>query len=479
MMSCMSRRYLLWAGIALSPSLMVYADNTSISESAPTAERETLLKRIEVLEQRQAEMDAALRREGVSENEPDLAARLKAVEYQALDSQAQAKVIDSIKGFSAGGNFVMAAQDASGASSPGTQVNYRADLTASAPTVETGNISSKVFGHFRVGQGRGLSSQLQSFTGPNATSFQLGTVEAPQTSAVMLAEAWYQADIPLPLDGIKSLSRQTLSINFGKMDPFAFFDQNVAANDETRQFLANIFVHNALLDNPLAANVGADAYGYSPGMRVSYFKRNKPDTYRLSLGVFGAGRSADFSDSFKAPFYIVQAETMQNNFGLPGNYRVYWWRNGQAPTFYGGATAVHQGVGVNFDQRVSSTITLFGRWGYAHGAGLPFDTTVSLGGELRGDSWHRSGDALGLALGGNRSSAEFNAQSLTLDVNNAGHPTYGYAAHGWEQVGEAYYRFYVHKQFELSADAQYIRHSAAAPDQSSVRIFGLRSNLTF
>ena len=437
-------------------------------------------QRLKTLEDNNARLDAALSKEGMSENEPELATRLKAVEYQALDMQSQAKVIDSIKGFSAGGDFVMVAQHASGIEASGTQLNYRGDITASTPTIKTGDITNKIFGHFRVGQGKGLSDQFTSFTGPNATSFQLGSVVAPQTSALMLAEAWYQADIPLPIGGFKPLSRETLTVNFGKMDPFAFFDQNVAANDETRQFLASLFVHNALLDNPLAANVGADGYGFSPGLRVSYFsERVKPETYRLSLGVFGSGRSADFSDSFKSPFLILQAETSQRYFGLNGNYRVYVWRNGQAPTFIRGETASHNGVGVNFDQRIGDGVTLFGRLGTAHGEHLPFDRTASLGAEVSGNYWQRGADAIGVGIGANRTSSDFRAQSATVDADGDGKPDFGFVAKGWEEAAEVYYRFFVHKQFELSPDFQYIRNPAGNPEARPVKILGLRANLTF
>ncbi|HEX7971253.1 MAG TPA: carbohydrate porin [Thiobacillus sp.] len=437
--------------------------------------------RLKALEERNTQLDSALSAEDVSEKEPELAARLKAVEYQALDIQKQAKVIDSIEGFSAGATFTTVAQRASGIDTNGTELNYRADITVTTPTIKTGDIESKLFGHFRVGQGKGLGDKFTSFVGPNATSFQLGSVVPPETSAMMLAEAWYQADIPLPYGGFKPNSRQTLTVNFGKMDPFAFFDQNAAANDETRQFLASSFVHNALLDNPLAANIGADGFGFSPGMRVSYFNWGaKPETYRLSFGVFGAGRSANFSDSFKSPFVIFQAETSQRFFtGLQGNYRVYVWRNGQAPTFVADETASHRGIGINFDQRLGDGITLFGRLGTGSGDRLPFDRTASLGTEFSGSYWDRGADAIGLAIGSNRASKDFRAQSATLDADADGTPDYGFAATGWEQTLEAYYRFRVHERFELTPDFQYIRNPAGNPDAQAVTIVGVRANLAF
>ncbi|KVW93306.1 carbohydrate porin [Thiobacillus denitrificans] len=437
--------------------------------------------RLKALEERNTRLNSALSTEDVSEKGPELAARLKAVEYQALDIQKQAKVIDSIEGFSAGANFTTVAQRASGIDNSGTQLNYRADITVTTPTIKTGDIESKLFGHFRVGQGKGLGDKFTSFVGPNATSFQLGSVVEPESSAMMLAQAWYQADIPLPFGGFQPHSRQTLTVNFGKMDPFAFFDQNTAANDETRQFLASPFVHNALLDNPLAANIGADGFGFSPGMRLSYFNWGaKPETYRLSLGVFGAGRSANFSDSFKSPFVILQAETSRRFFaGLEGNYRLYFWRNGQAPTFVTDETASHNGIGFSFDQRLGDGITLFGRLGMGDGERLPFDRTASFGAEFSGSYWDRGADAVGLAIGSNRTGKDFRAQSATLDADADGIPDYGFAATGWEQALEAYYRFRVHERFELTPDFQYIRNPAGNPGARAVTIFGVRANLAF
>src|SRR3989338_5727789 len=228
----------------------------------PASKEGGLESRIQALESYNKRLEHALDAEGISEREPELAARLKAVEYNTLDIKKQAAVIDSIEGFSAGASFTSVGQRASSVDTNGTTLNYRADITVTTPTVKTGDVESKLFGHFRVGQGRGISQNLTTFSGPNASSFQLGTAIPPENSAVLLAQAYYRADVPLPFGGFKPHSREKLTFNFGKMDPFAFFDQNAAPNDETRQFLASPFVHNALLDNPTAANVGADGFGF-------------------------------------------------------------------------------------------------------------------------------------------------------------------------------------------------------------------------
>ena len=435
-------------------------------------------QRVQALEAYRESIESGLSREGVSEKEPELTSRLKAVEYTALDIQKQAKVIDSLKGFSAGASFVSVGQRATGIGSSGTLLNYRADITVSTPTIQTGDMESKLFGHFRAGQGKGLAEKLTSFVGPNATAFQLGAVVPPETSAVLLGQAWYQVDIPLPVGGFRPYSREKITANFGKMDPFAFFDQNAAGNDETRQFLASMFVHNALLDNPLAANVGADGFGFSPGMRVSYLnERSKPERYRASLGVFGAGESTSFTAPLRSPFVIAQLETEQRFFGLTGNYRAMLWRNGEAPTFVRGVTAQHTGFGLNFDQRVHDAITAFGRLGAARGEGLPFDATGSVGAEFNGSYWGRGGDAVGIAVNGNRTSIDFRRRSALVDADSNGVPDFGFAARGWEKALELYYRFRVHRQFEISPDIQIISHPAG--NTGKVAIFGLRALLNY
>lgn len=443
-------------------------------------QNEPLAPRVKALEEYNARVVNGLASENISENELELTARLKAAEYQGLEIQKSSKVIESLDGIHAGASFTTVAQKTSGVDNKDVHLNYRTDITVSTPAGTMGDTTGMLFGHFRIGQGKGASDVLTAFSGPNATAFQLGTADLADTTAVMLAQAWYQADIPLPIGGFKPRSRETLTINFGKMDPFGFFDQNAAANDEGRQFLSSIFVHNALLDNPMAANVGADAYGFTPGVRLSYLnEKSKPENYRLSIGVFGAGHGANFSQAFTSPFIIAQAETRQVFFsGLSGNYRAYAWRNGQAPS-YNGETVSHRGAGFNFDQRLDDYITVFGRYGKGWGEGHPFDQTISLGAEFGGSYWDRGGDAIGLAVGANKVSASFKRDSASMDADGDGKPDFGFQSSGSEKVMEIYYRYRLNRQFEITPDLQYIQNPAGNGDAPDVKILGARAQLMF
>ena len=115
-----------------------------------------------------------------------MAARLKAVESQALGMQKSSKVVEALEGVSAGASFTSVWQKPSGLSNNESKLNYRADVTASLSAGEIGNATSSIFGHFRIGQGKGVADNMTVFSGPNATAFQLGSAITPDTSAVML-----------------------------------------------------------------------------------------------------------------------------------------------------------------------------------------------------------------------------------------------------------------------------------------------------
>lgn len=438
--------------------------------------------RVKALEQQNEQLEAALDRDNLSEKDPQIATRLKATEAQTLNMQKTAAFVEALDGIKAGVSFTTVAQRANNGvkadGSGGSELNYRGDVTVSLPGGSLGEAEGKFFAQIRLGQGNGLANGNGRFSPVNATAFQLSGVSQPDDSGALLAQAWYQMNFPLFRDESQQEASHHLAVTFGKMDPYLFFDQNAAANDETRQFLNSVFVHNALLD--AGHDSGVDAYGYAPGLSLAYINDTaKPVSYGLSAGVFAAGPGAQYNHSFSAPFVIVQAETRQKLIdGLDGNYRVYAWRNGQGVNF-DNSVAKHTGWGLNLDQRVGDAYTLFARYGKETSGQVQFDQTTTAGVEVGGSYWGRAADALGLAYGDMRSSAEFRNASATLDADGDGQPDFAYQAQGSERLLEIYYRWRIHKQFELSPDFQYIRHPGANPEQSSMKAIGLRAQIAF
>lgn len=430
----------------------------------PAAALET---RVKQLESANAKLEEAVTSDRLSQDEPEIATRLKAVEFQAMGMQKQARMVESLEGIAAGVSFTTVAQHADGgAATTGDaedQLSWRGDAQVSLPGGSLGSSEGSLFFHFRMGQGNGLASLNPMFSVPNATAFQIGAT-LPDDASPILAQAWYQLSVPLdekPLDQ----SRQHLEFNFGKIDPFLFFDQNAAADDETVRLMNLAFVHNPLLDAGGAA--GVDAYGFTPGVRLAYFDDTQaPLGWGVSLGVFGSDSGAAFSDSLKQPFVILQAETAQRFFGgLAGNYRVYAWRNGRATHLDGVTLEAQSGWGVSADQRLGDGITLWGRYGHGAQGNPAFDQALTLGAEFSGNYWDRGADGVGLAVGWLAGSDSYKTANPALS--------------GAEQLAELYYRWRVNPQFELSPDYQFIRRAGADGSADDAHILGLRAQLTF
>ena len=461
--------------------------NAELEKQVKSPAAPALESRIRTLEESQARISEGLDSDRISENEPELTSRLKAVEKDALAVKKAAKKIDALDGLKAGMSLTTVAQRPSGlpqnTSDGNSQLNYRADVTVELPFSPIGNVDQKVFAHIRIGQGQGLNAPMSALgafaSAPNAVAFRASGAN-PDDSVAILGQAWYQASIPLPFGGFKPRSREKLEITFGKMDIFGFFDQNAAAGDEGRQFLNSAFVHNPLLD--AGGQIGVDANGFQPGFVASYLNEtSKPETWRLSLGVFGSGpRGANYQRTLASPLLIAQAETSRKFLGgLTGNYRAYTWQRSQGNEL-DGTTAHHAGWGLSADQKIGDGLTLFGRYGQQMSGKVRFDRALTLGSEINGSYWSRGGDSLGIATGFLRASGAYHDAGLrTLDVNGDGISDIAYTPGGSEKLAELYYRYRISKQFELSPNFQYITGLGGNADAASVKIVGLRAQLVF
>lgn len=444
------------------------------------AELKRLSARIENLERQNKEMEQALTTERLSDKEPEIATRLKAVEFQTLSMQKQARQIEALEGITVGASLtgvlqkVGAGDTASGTDE--TRANYRGDVSVTLPGGEIGNAEGKIFGHFRFGQGTGIGLRPTYTSSANTTAFEVGSTPADDSFGI-LAQAWYQLKIPLMDDGMKANAREHLHLTAGKIDPFVFFDQNAAADDESARFMNNAFVHNPLLDS--GGDIRADAYGFAPGAIVQYVnERQKGAEWGLSLGAFASGPGANFTGSLAGPLVIAQAETAARFNYLPGNYRAYLWHNGRG-NGYDGIERKHAGIGFSADQKVTDEVTLFGRYGHQLKGKVRFDRALTLGGELDGNLWGRAADSLGLALGALRTSADFRNDSPTVDANADAVPDFGYQASGAEQQLELYYRFKLNSHVELTPDLQWIRQPGGNAGAATVKVLGLRAKLGF
>ena len=199
-------------------------------------------------------------------------------------------------------------------------------------------------------------------------------------------------------------------------------------------------------------------------MRLAYInEQSKQEPWQVSLGVFGAGQGAHYTRSFSSPLVIVQAETQQRFFtGQTGNYRLYYWRNGQADDYAGGVER-HTGWGFSADQSVADAVTLFGRYGHQSSGQVRFDRALTLGAEIGGSYWNRSGDVIGVAAGRLRTSNDFARDAASVDADGA----------------ELYYRYRINKQIELTPDYQIIATPGGNTTAPTLRVAGLRLQLSY
>lgn len=441
-----------------------------------------LSARVEALEKQNKELEKALATERISEREPELVTRLKAVEVQTLAMQNPvSKLEEALDGIEVHASLTGVVQKVGATSTASgtdeTRANYRGDISVTLPGGAMGNAEGKIFTHFRFGQGTGIGLRLTYTSTPNTTACQ--TNVGADDSFGILAQAWYQLSIPLLDDGIKANAREHLHLTAGKIDPFVFFDQNGAADDESAKFMNNAFVHNPLLDS--GGDIRADAYGFAPGAIFQYVnERQKGSEWSLSLGAFGSGTGANFTGSLAGPFVIAQAETAARFNHLPGNYRVYLWNNGRGRgAVYDQIERKHAGFGISADQKLVDDLTVFSRYGHQLKGKTRFDRALTLGAELAGNPWGRAADSLGFALGSLRTSADFRNDSPTIDADGDATADFGYQASGSEKQMEIYYRYKLNSHVELTPDFQLIRQpggNAAAP---TAKVIGLRAKVGF
>lgn len=458
---------------AADPAVALRAEVARLIERLEQAEQ-----RIQVLETANQKMTQSLNSDRISEEEPEIVTRLKAVESQAQSIQEQARMVEALSGISVGAALTGVVQqvdaDGSATGEDETRQNYRGDVSITLPGGSMGNADGRVFAQMRFGQGDGVMMRPTYTSTPNTTAFEVSGVDNPDSSFAILAQVWYQLDIPLPLGGYKAASRQHLHVNIGKIDPFIFFDQNVIADDETRGFMNNVFVHNPLLDS--GGDIGADEYGYSPGARLAYVNEiNSANIWGVSVGAFGTetaeDSAADFSGSPDRPLLIGQLEAATRLIrGYTGNYRAYVWRNGRVDEF-DGATDAHSGWGVSIDQRVSDSLTLFGRYGQRVSGDAAFDRALTLGAVLDGNSWRRSADGVGLAFGLLHTDPSYR-QATAADMSLA-----GYAASGAERVAELFYRYRLNGNIEITPNLQFIGNPGGDDSASDTLVVGVRTQL--
>jgi high affinity Mn2+ porin len=143
---------------------------------------------------------------------------------------------------------------------------------------------------------------------------------------------------------------------------------------------------------------------------------------------------------------------------------------------------VKYGIGLNFEQELTSDFRVFGRFGWNEGqhesyAYTEVDQTFELGGDYAGTSWHRPHDKFGV-VGVSNAIKRDHQEYLKLGGLGflLGDGNLNYAR---EDILEAYYTAHNWRGLFTSFDTQLIAHPGYNQDRGPVAVFSVRTHVDF
>jgi high affinity Mn2+ porin len=131
----------------------------------------------------------------------------------------------------------------------------------------------------------------------------------------------------------------------------------------------------------------------------------------------------------------------------------------------------------NVEQAITDDLGVFGRWSWNDGkneivAFADIDASLSLGASIKGTSWGRPNDVIGIGGAFNSLSRDHRdfvaAGGLGVLIGD------GQINYRQEKIFETYYALALDKRFTMTADYQYITNPAYNADRGPVSIFSGR-----
>lgn len=350
--------------------------------------------------------------------------------------------------------------------------------------------------------GRGLSD------GNGIAAYVNADVVAPGLSrSLYLSRVFYFHMVPLTADRINeeanpfvlqtSIPRRRFEFTFGKLNLLDFFDVNEVGSDTHLQFT------NLAIGNTGTYENGADGHGETIAAMVNYqgpkigvrfaeallpkFASGSDLDYDI-----GKARSAnlqlDYSDYVLQGYATHLRALLFVNRADLGNYheanQAYLSGQDAQPdiTLHRHKGTVKQGFAINFEQDLPRNFRVYLRTGWNNGAFESFtfsemNGTITAGGDLSGDAWHRKDDRLGSAFvnsGLGRDHREY------LALGGIGFMLGDGALHyGRETVSETYYTAHVIGGLYVAAQISFVNNPGFNRDRGPVIVPGLRAHIDF
>ncbi|WP_179415644.1 carbohydrate porin [Mucilaginibacter sp. E4BP6] len=373
------------------------------------------------------------------------------------------------------------------------------------------SITSTLFGDARLWKGADFvfdpelsgGSGLSKTTGiaafPNGETFRVGSTEPAIYIARLYLRQTFEwgkekdtiTDDQNVIAGFRS--KHYFTIAAGKYGLADFFDNNNFSHDPRMQFM-----NWALMDNG-AYDYAANTRGYVLGL---YTELGQPDwTLRFSLTMVTTTANGAVWDAkvLKANTQNIEYERRYTIGGQKGTVRVLGYLNNGKFGNYAEAIAQNPkapnvdstqaygrhkvGFGISADQYITSDLGVFAKASYNDGHTetwffTEIDRSVSFGAELKGTSWKRPDDEIGLAFIGDGLSSEH--RDYLADGGYGFIIGDGKLNYAPEMVAEVYYKINAYqKKLWLTPDYQFILNPAYNTSRGPVNVFSLRMHVEF
>src|ERR1700744_2802063 len=394
---------------------------------------------------------------------------------------------------------------------PAFSAPYSGQNSLSTAAETQSSITSTLFGGARlwkgaeayfnpeISGGAGLSKTLGIAGFPNGETFRVGSAEPKIYIARLYFRQTFEwgkkkdtiTDDQNQLAGFKSKRYFTFTV--GKFGMADFFDGNEFSHDPRTQLMNWSLMDNGAWDYP------ANTRGYVLGL---FTELGQPDwTLRFAFTMVTTTANGAVWDAkiLHANTQTIEYERRYTINGQKGTIRVLGFLNNGKFGNYAQAIAQNPtapvvdssqaygrhkyGFGISADQYLTKDFGVFAKLSYNDGNTetwffTEIDRSLSFGGVLKGTSWKRPDDELGLAFVANGLSADHR------DYLAAG--GYGFLIgdgklnYSPELIAELYYKVNAfQKKFWLSPDYQFILHPAYNADRGPVNVFGIRAHVEF
>ncbi|HEY1876174.1 MAG TPA: carbohydrate porin [Rhizomicrobium sp.] len=376
---------------------------------------------------------------------------------------------------------------------PGSRGNETVDITLFAGVSPWAG--GEAWANVEMDQGFGLSDTFGVAAFPSAEAYKVGSAEPyGRLHRLFFRQTFDLGGDEQAVEGqanqlAGSRTSDNLVITVGKFSVTDIFDNNSYAHDPRGDFL------NWAIVDAGAYDYAADAWAYTYGGAAEWSFGD----WTLRGGLFNMSRlpnSTELETSFGQFELVSELERRVSLFGHDGKIKVLGWVNRGRMGSFTDALALARatdstpdvalvrhyrsrpGASLNVEQGFTDDLGFFLRASSEDGSKESFEFTdinqsLSTGLSLKGTSWERKDDTVGLAFEVAGISKDFQnylaAGGLGVLVGDGRLPHYSN-----EVVLETYYDAQLIKGVNAALDYQFIANPGYNTDRGPVSVFGLR-----